>query len=92
MLRRQCAGYLALQDSDLLFSYGRPTNSSRSLDLPMTWIKHLAVLSLVATCAVADTVIVPGAAWTDTSGQVIQAHGGGFLNVSVLEMRFQRYR
>ncbi|KAJ7293808.1 galactan 1,3-beta-galactosidase [Mycena rebaudengoi] len=26
-------------------------------------------------------VIVPGAAWTDTSGNVIQAHGGGFLKV-----------
>jgi len=26
-------------------------------------------------------LIVPGAAWTDTSGNVIQAHGGGFLKV-----------
>ncbi|TRM65646.1 glycoside hydrolase family 43 and carbohydrate-binding module family 35 protein [Schizophyllum amplum] len=26
-------------------------------------------------------VIVPGAAWTDTDGNVIQAHGGGFLEV-----------
>jgi hypothetical protein len=26
-------------------------------------------------------VIVPGATWTDTSGNVIQAHGGGFLKV-----------
>ncbi|KDQ54900.1 carbohydrate-binding module family 35 protein [Jaapia argillacea MUCL 33604] len=28
-----------------------------------------------------DTVIVPGATWTDTSGNVIQAHGGGILTV-----------
>ncbi|KAF9015437.1 galactan 1,3-beta-galactosidase [Cyathus striatus] len=27
------------------------------------------------------TVIVPGATWTDTSGNVIQAHGGGLLKV-----------
>ena len=26
-------------------------------------------------------VIVPGATWTDTSGNLIQAHGGGFLKV-----------
>ncbi|KAJ6519335.1 galactan 1,3-beta-galactosidase [Mycena sanguinolenta] len=35
------------------------------------------VLSIVAQA----TVIVPGATWTDTSGNVIQAHGGGFLKV-----------
>lgn len=29
------------------------------------------------------SVIVPGAAWTDTSGNSIQAHGGGFLKVSL---------
>ncbi|KAF4572546.1 hypothetical protein EYR40_004380 [Pleurotus pulmonarius] len=28
-----------------------------------------------------SAVIVPGATWTDTSGNVIQAHGGGFLKV-----------
>jgi len=27
--------------------------------------------------------IVPGATWTDTSGNVIQAHGGGILKVGV---------
>ncbi|GJJ13926.1 hypothetical protein Clacol_008183 [Clathrus columnatus] len=31
--------------------------------------------------AVSDNVIVPGATWYDTSGNVIQAHGGGFLKV-----------
>jgi hypothetical protein len=35
------------------------------------------LLALVAQA----TVIVPGATWTDTSGNVIQAHGGGFLKV-----------
>lgn len=29
----------------------------------------------------ADSVIVPGAAWTDTNGDVIQAHGAGILKV-----------
>lgn len=29
----------------------------------------------------ADTFIVPGAPWTDTSGNRIQAHGGGILKV-----------
>lgn len=28
-----------------------------------------------------SNVIVPGATWYDTSGNVIQAHGGGFLKV-----------
>ncbi|KAJ7601682.1 galactan 1,3-beta-galactosidase [Mycena polygramma] len=37
----------------------------------------ISALSLAAQAA----VIVPGATWTDTSGNVIQAHGGGFLKV-----------
>lgn len=37
----------------------------------------LFMLQLIAHAA----VIVPGATWTDTSGNVIQAHGGGFLKV-----------
>jgi len=32
-------------------------------------------------CALADSVIVPGATWVDTSGNVIQAHGAGILEV-----------
>lgn len=40
----------------------------------------LIILTSIA-CTLADTVVVPGAAWTDTTGTVIQAHGGGFLNV-----------
>ncbi|KAL5495549.1 hypothetical protein ACEPAI_1012 [Sanghuangporus weigelae] len=42
------------------------------------------VLSALSACAAlvsAETVIVPGAAWTDTSGDVIQAHGAGILKV-----------
>jgi hypothetical protein len=40
-------------------------------------------LITVAICAARSlgAVIVPGATWTDTSGNVIQAHGGGFLKV-----------
>lgn len=46
----------------------------------------MAIALFIVACAVATTcglaaVIVPGAAWTDTSGNVIQAHGGGFLKV-----------
>ncbi|KAJ7785770.1 Arabinanase/levansucrase/invertase [Mycena metata] len=37
----------------------------------------IATLSLV----VRATVIVPGATWTDTSGNVIQAHGAGIMKV-----------
>jgi len=36
---------------------------------------------LTAFAQAQNTLIVPGAAWTDTSGNVIQAHGGGFLKV-----------
>ncbi|THH21295.1 hypothetical protein EW146_g239 [Bondarzewia mesenterica] len=36
---------------------------------------------LLASLHAVAQVIVPGAAWTDTSGNVIQAHGGGFLKV-----------
>ncbi|KAF7437222.1 hypothetical protein PC9H_004058 [Pleurotus ostreatus] len=39
----------------------------------------LAVASLLPLAH--SAVIVPGATWTDTSGNVIQAHGGGFLKV-----------
>ncbi|KAF8588417.1 carbohydrate-binding module family 35 protein [Ramaria rubella] len=38
----------------------------------------LDVFTLLVT---GDTFIVPGATWTDTSGNTIQAHGGGFLKV-----------
>ncbi|KAF9056450.1 galactan 1,3-beta-galactosidase [Panaeolus papilionaceus] len=37
--------------------------------------------ALLAASVVQAAVIVPGATWTDTSGNVIQAHGGGFLKV-----------
>lgn len=40
------------------------------------------VLTLFITSALTVAqVIVPGATWTDTSGNVIQAHGGGILKV-----------
>ncbi|KAI5830107.1 glycoside hydrolase family 43 and carbohydrate-binding module family 35 protein [Schizophyllum commune Tattone D] len=37
--------------------------------------------ALSLAIAAQAAVIVPGAAWTDTDGNVIQAHGGGFLKV-----------
>ncbi|KAJ6626911.1 galactan 1,3-beta-galactosidase [Mycena sp. CBHHK59/15] len=45
-------------------------------------MRFTSLLALPAFSLVAHAVvIVPGAAWTDTSGNVIQAHGGGFLKV-----------
>lgn len=41
--------------------------------------RFVAILSALATTYAA--VIVPGATWTDTSGNVIQAHGAGILKV-----------
>ncbi|KAF9458757.1 galactan 1,3-beta-galactosidase [Collybia nuda] len=38
-------------------------------------------MAFVAFSITHAAVIVPGATWTDTSGTVIQAHGGGFLKV-----------
>jgi hypothetical protein len=47
-----------------------------------TSLLGLVTLSAYLNCVVqAAGVIVPGATWTDTSGNVIQAHGGGFLKV-----------
>ncbi|EEB91510.1 hypothetical protein MPER_10115, partial [Moniliophthora perniciosa FA553] len=43
------------------------------------WISLLAAIGLSLNTYAA--VIVPGATWTDTSGNVIQAHGGGILKV-----------
>ncbi|TFK97512.1 galactan 1,3-beta-galactosidase [Pterulicium gracile] len=41
----------------------------------------LTSTSLLGGAVQAASVIVPGAAWTDTSGNVIQAHGAGILKV-----------
>lgn len=43
----------------------------------------LLALSLGIQLVSAETVIVPGAAWTDTSGNSIQAHGAGILKVAI---------
>lgn len=45
----------------------------------------LTSTSLLGGAVQAASVIVPGAAWTDTSGNVIQAHGAGILKVSTAE-------
>jgi len=41
------------------------------------------VLLVASLCrlSLAESVIVPGAPWKDTSGNSIQAHGGGILKV-----------
>ncbi|KAF9258587.1 galactan 1,3-beta-galactosidase [Marasmius fiardii PR-910] len=44
------------------------------------WASLFSSLCLLLSVAQA-AVIVPGATWTDTSGNVIQAHGGGILKV-----------
>ncbi|KAJ3575903.1 hypothetical protein NP233_g781 [Leucocoprinus birnbaumii] len=52
-------------------------NLAREMHLPVS----LFVAVICATSRALGAVIVPGATWTDTSGNVIQAHGGGFLKV-----------
>lgn len=48
-------------------------------------MKYLHKLSLALSACIFHVanaaVIVPGATWKDTSGNIIQAHGGGFLKV-----------
>lgn len=46
----------------------------------LSFVKALLALTLAWT-ATAESVIVPGAAWTDTSGNTIQAHGAGIFKV-----------
>ncbi|KAF5311783.1 hypothetical protein D9619_003118 [Psilocybe cf. subviscida] len=48
----------------------------------MKYLQNLALALSACTFHVANAaVIVPGATWKDTSGNIIQAHGGGFLKV-----------
>ncbi|PFH54728.1 carbohydrate-binding module family 35 protein [Amanita thiersii Skay4041] len=47
----------------------------------LSGIKDFFFLVVTAVTLANAAVIVPGATWTDTSGNVIQAHGGGFLKV-----------
>lgn len=42
----------------------------------------LLALGLTSSVWATTNVIVPGAKWTDTSGNSIQAHGAGMLKVS----------
>ena len=42
----------------------------------------LALVLSAVTLVDAGTVIAAGAKWTDTSGNIIQAHGGGIFKVS----------
>ncbi|TFK40885.1 glycosyl hydrolase [Crucibulum laeve] len=47
----------------------------------------LSIFSLVILSACSRAVvIVPGATWTDTSGNVIQAHGGGILKAGWVDL------
>ena len=47
----------------------------------------LLLLLFVTYASTQSNVIVSGATWTDTSGNVIQAHGAGILKVRVLHFR-----
>ncbi|KAF9002229.1 galactan 1,3-beta-galactosidase [Hymenopellis radicata] len=44
-----------------------------------SWLSSIAILLLGAGITAHPGLVVPGATWTDTSENVIQAHGGGFL-------------
>ena len=48
--------------------------------MPQIWSLITALLPLISA-VLSESVIVPGAAWTDSSGNVIQAHGAGLLKV-----------
>ena len=45
----------------------------------MTFLRLACLFAASATAL--GGLVVPGATWTDTSGNVIQAHGGGILKV-----------
>jgi hypothetical protein len=50
---------------------------------PVTMLFRIALFStLTLFASVKAAAVVPGATWTDTNGNVIQAHGGGLLRVS----------
>ena len=51
------------------------------MGLFLTLLLLTLLLSALLLPVSAETVIVPGATWTDSSGNVIQAHGGGILKV-----------
>ena len=48
----------------------------------------LLAFGLSSVCATTN-VIVPGAKWNDTSGNSLQAHGGGFLKVGGASSRLE---
>lgn len=52
------------------------------LNVKMNILSTVLLLTLLRFSSAA--LVVPGAAWTDTSGNLIQAHGGGFLKVSAM--------
>lgn len=43
------------------------------------FLSHLVLLLLAITGILAASWIVPGAVWTDTDGNKIDAHGGGIV-------------
>jgi hypothetical protein len=46
-------------------------------------LHYLLLLLKGSAFLVRAAQIVPGANWTDTAGNIIQAHGGGFLKVNL---------
>lgn len=47
----------------------------------MLFLKSILYLGLQSLSVAATSWIVPGAVWTDTKGQKIDAHGGGIVKV-----------
>lgn len=45
----------------------------------LSFISVLVIAISLARWVSTESVIVPGAAWTDTSGNTIQAHGAGII-------------
>lgn len=49
----------------------------------LNWRSLWLTVLLLSPQVLCENVIVPGATWTDTSGNVIQAHGAGILKVII---------
>jgi hypothetical protein len=49
----------------------------------LAMVSKLFATGALALLGLAGAVIVPGATWKDTAGNVIQAHGAGILKVKI---------
>lgn len=57
-----------------------PVNMTRIHGYIISFVLSLAL----CTAVLGESVIVPGAPWVDSSGEVIQAHGAGIMTVRAL--------